>query len=168
MRTLERKKSFSSNKFSPRYTLSCVHDNRIAVATPDAYFHPNCINCSEIIFMRNPVIYFLFITFLAVSTSSAQDLAQAQRMLESGDFQKAKAALTSILQAQPKHKQALHLRGQARAALGDFYGAISDFTHALEVDSTQAEVYNDRGLAKVNLGDDEGGIEDFDKAIKFN
>src|SRR5687768_1508969 len=74
-----------------------------------------------------------------------------QKKLQSGDFASAKSELTKIIDTNPKNKEALNLRGQARAGLSDFYGAISDFTFALETDSTFAEALNNRGEAKMNL-----------------
>src|SRR5687768_4789257 len=111
------------------------------------------------------------ITILLFSffVSPAQDiLSQARKNLDAGKFQDAKADLSKIIDSDPKNKQALNLRGQARAGLGDLYGAISDYTYALDIDSTFAEAFNNRGQAKVNLGDEVAAIEDFDKALRFN
>ena len=85
-------------------------------------------------------------------TFAQDNLGQAKKMLEEGNFDGAKASLTRIIDSNPKNKEALNLRGQARAGLSDFYGAISDFTYALEIDSTFAQALNNRGQAKVPSG----------------
>src|SRR5688572_30165619 len=119
--------------------------------------------------MSMRTVYFTTFFIFSVLLLRGQDkLDQARKKLDAGNFQQAKADLSAIIEADPKNKAALNLRGQARAGLEDLYGAISDYTYALEIDSTFAEALNNRGLAKVALGDDEAGIEDFNKAIRFN
>src|SRR5262245_34724802 len=104
------------------------------------------------------------------TTAFCQDplLDAAKKKVDAGDFAKAKAELTKFIEANPRNKIALNLRGQSKAGLSDFYGAIGDYNFALETDSTYAEALNNRGEAKMALGDDEGAVFDFDKAIKFN
>src|SRR5688572_23988485 len=112
-----------------------------------------------------PTLLFILASFLTYAQDS---LEPAKKKLKAGDFSGAKSDLTKILDTNPKNKEALNLRGEARAGLSDFYGAISDYTYALEVDSTFAIALNNRGEAKLNLGDDESSIADFNKAIRFN
>ena len=52
-------------------------------------------------------------------------LEAAQKKIAASDFAGAKADLTKIIEANPKNKFALDLRGKARTGLLDFYGAIS-------------------------------------------
>lgn len=68
-----------------------------------------------------------------------QQLDAARKKIEAGEFANAKADLTKIIEANPRNKVALNLRGQAKAGLSDFYGAIGDYNFALETDSTYAE-----------------------------
>jgi len=75
------------------------------------------------------------------------------------DFTGAKEDLTKSLQANPKNKIALDLRGQTRVILGDLYGAITDFTVALEFDSTYADALNHRGDANDNAEHGQEGAQ---------
>ena len=81
---------------------------------------------------------FLIFCLVGPFLSFAQDaqLEAAKKKIQAGDFAGAKADLTKIIDATPKNKAALNLRGEARSGLTDFYGAISDLTFALEIDST--------------------------------
>ena len=82
-------------------------------------------------------ISILVIFLFTVSISHGQDLlAQATKKLQDGKYQEAKNDLTKIIQSDPGNKQALNLRGQARAGLDDLYGAISDYTIASSKFST--------------------------------
>ena len=99
-------------------------------------------------------VLFLFLSSAAFCQD--QQLDAAKKKIEAGDFANAKTELTKIIDANPRNKIALNLRGQAKAGLSDFYGAIGDYNFALETDSTYAEALNNRGEAKMALGDDEG------------
>src|SRR5690606_39429942 len=89
----------------------------------------------------------------------------AKQKLDNGEYPGAVSALTRILETDPRNKEALNLRGEARMGLEDYYGAIGDFNFALESDSAYVEALNNRGEAKMYLGDDEGAIADFDRVI---
>src|SRR5690348_14922716 len=97
----------------------------------------------------------LWCTLAALVANAQAPLEGAKKKLAASDFAGVKTDLTKVLDASPKNKLALNLRGQARTGLNDFYGAIGDFTFAIEIDSTFAEAYNNRGEAKMALGDDE-------------
>ena len=73
------------------------------------------------------ILIVVLLLFSAASFAQAQDqLETAKKKLAAGDFTGAKADLSKILEATPKNKIALNLRGQARAGLDDLYGAIGD------------------------------------------
>ena len=100
---------------------------------------------------------FLFFLSLIVASSFAQTpdalLESVRKKFAAKDFLSAKTEATKILEANPKNKVALDLRGQARAALQDFYGAVSDYTVALDIDSIFADALSHRGEAKTKLGE---------------
>ena len=117
--------------------------------------------------MKQLLALFILVPVFVFAQSDAA-LEAAKKKLDTKNFAGAKTDLTKIVEANPKNKAALSLRGQSRMGLQDFYGAIGDFNTALEIDSTFSEALNFRGESKINLGDDEGAIADLDKAIKFN
>ena len=118
--------------------------------------------------MNRFLTLFLLIPVIALCQQPDAVLEAARKKLQAKNYAAAKADLTKIIDANPKNKSALSLRGQARMGMEDYYGAISDFSFALEIDSTFAEALNFRGESKINLGDDESAIVDLDRAIRFN
>src|SRR6187551_1659008 len=95
---------------------------------------------------RSPLLFILALISFYVSAQDVQ-LEAARKKFQAGDYAGAKAALTPLIESNPKNKAALILRGQSKAGLNDFYGAIGDYNFALETDSTLSEALNYRGEA---------------------
>jgi tetratricopeptide (TPR) repeat protein len=70
------------------------------------------------------------------ATLASVDLARAHLLLDSGRPRAAVDAATRFLTHQPRHADALIVRGRARAQLGIPRDAAVDFTHALELRPT--------------------------------
>ena len=102
--------------------------------------------------MKKVVFLVLILSSITLLGQDVQ-LESAKKKYNEKNFKGAKDDLTSVLNSNPKNKQALVLRGQARIALEDYYGGIGDFNFALESDSTLSDAYYYRGEAKMALGD---------------
>ena len=86
--------------------------------------------------MRMKIVIWTVLFLLLSRSVFCQDpqLDAAKKKIEAGEFSKAKADLTKVIETNPRNKIALNLRGQAKAGLNDFYGAIGDYNFALEAD----------------------------------
>src|ERR671931_2229386 len=74
------------------------------------------------------------------SPEPSVDLAQIY--LRSGDYQKARQTLASVLQQDPQHFRALDLMGKAEFMAGDFQTAAGRFQSALKVQSDFDAAYS--------------------------
>jgi tetratricopeptide (TPR) repeat protein len=112
-------------------------------------------------FMKKLALIILLQVVFSIGFSQ-DSLDPIRKKIQAKDYAGAKADLSKLIDANPKNKIALNLRGTVRLNMDDLYGAIADFTYALEIDSTYAEALNNRGEAKMNLSDDDGAIADLD------
>jgi len=91
---------------------------------------------------------------------------QAGLAMEVGDYAKAEAALTVILQAEPDHPRALVNRADARAKQGDLDGARQDMAAARELASNSAGLSNTMCWTQAVVGYDlEQALTDCDAAL---
>src|SRR3989337_767883 len=65
-------------------------------------------------YMRTTQLTLLF-TLASFLTYAQESLEPARKKLQSGDFAGVKSDLTKIIDSNPKNKEALNLRGEARA-----------------------------------------------------
>lgn len=93
--------------------------------------------------------------------SSAPQAASAQP----ATYQEAIAALTRILENNPKDAQAHRKRGIAYAHIGKYPEALADLNQAIALNDPNAAAYNQRGIVHYKLGRYPQAMGDFNKAI---
>ena len=84
-----------------------------------------------------------------------------------GDYDKAIAEITKIIQSNPENGTAYLLRGHLHASNKDFAKAISDYNRAIRLTPENAEAYVSRGLIHSRHQDYDSAVADFDKAIEL-
>ena len=84
-----------------------------------------------------------------------------------GDYDKAIAEITKIIQSNPKNGTAYLLRGHLHALNKNFAKAISDYIRAIRLTPENAEAYVSRGLIHSRHQDYDSAAADFDKAIEL-
>ena len=84
-----------------------------------------------------------------------------------GDYEKAIAEFTRIIQSNPENWAAYLARGHLHASNKDFDRAISDYNRAIRLNPENSAAYVARGLMHSINEDYESAVADFDKAIEL-
>lgn len=85
-----------------------------------------------------------------------------------GEYDKAIAEFTKVIQSNPQSSAAYLLRGRLHAEKGDHAKAISDHNRAIRLNPESSGAYSSRGLIYSGMEDRESALADFDKAIELN
>lgn len=123
---------------------------------------------------RFVLLVLLFASFTFGQTSrgnSDQILINAQKFLQSGEFDKAIVELSSAILRSPNNITFYFLRGTARFLKGDFRGANDDYNRVIKAAPNAPgieQIYNNRGVIRHLSGDTNGAFADFNKAISLN
>jgi len=100
-------------------------------------------------------------------TRPEQLLQQAENTWANGNRAEAIAMVTQVLLADPKHRNALALRGRYFSETRQDTKALADFDAVIALDSRAPVLYQHRGWCRFRLGKFDDAIADFDKAIKL-
>lgn len=85
-----------------------------------------------------------------------------------GDYDKAIAEFTKVIQSNPQSSAAYLIRGKLHAEKGDHAKAISDHNRAIRLNPGSSVAFSSRGLIYSDMEDRESALTDFDKAIELN
>jgi tetratricopeptide (TPR) repeat protein len=88
--------------------------------------------------------------------------------LDDGDYDKAIAEITKVLQSDPNFSKGYYLRGMAYFEKKDFAAATADFAEAIRLNPDSLNGYYLRGAAYTESKDFDRAIEDFNKAIQLD
>src|SRR5262245_16033727 len=102
------------------------------------------------------------------SRGSGDLFAQALARFQSGDLQRARHLLTSMLGAQPAHFDALPLLGVVSAVGGAHDEAISLYRRALAISGNHAELRLNLTLALAAVGNLDEALANIDRALSLN
>jgi tetratricopeptide (TPR) repeat protein/2-polyprenyl-3-methyl-5-hydroxy-6-metoxy-1,4-benzoquinol methylase len=92
---------------------------------------------------------------------------QAIQLHQQGHLTQAQIAYDRILSLQPKHAQALHLKGVLATQTGQLPRAVELFEQAIQADPVHPAFYCNRGNALLQMGRAEAAIGSYDKAISL-
>jgi len=96
-----------------------------------------------------------------------QLLQQAEETWNKGNRAEAIAMVSQVLLADPKHRNALALRGRYYYEIRQDTKALADFDAVIALDPRAPVLYQHRGWCRFRLGKFDDSIADFDKAIKL-
>jgi tetratricopeptide (TPR) repeat protein len=104
--------------------------------------------------------------------ASAKDLAVAlatrgEALLAKRDYDKAIAAFTDALKADPDNVRILDGRGIAYGRKGEDDLAMADYNLALQKRPNYASAYNNRGTIQLRKGALQSALDDFNMAVKY-
>ena len=91
--------------------------------------------------------------------------------LQQEDLDGAIADMTKVIEINPRHADALFIRGQCFFLKGDREKALLDYDKVIELAPTARgveRVYNIRSIVRLLKGDTEGALLDLEKAIELN
>jgi hypothetical protein len=94
--------------------------------------------------------------------------AEAYELLQAGEPRRAVAALTRVLQTDPKDAEALALRAEAHLDVGDFAAARDDALAAIAVEPDDLAARLAAAEALFELGDDAGALVQADAARRLD
>jgi len=100
-------------------------------------------------------------------TMSDDDLARATALYRARRLSEAAAGLTSLLAREPRHVEALHLRGVIALESGDMPAALADFRRALEIQPDHPEAHNSLGHALLDDGQAQEALAAFRQSIRL-
>jgi len=100
-------------------------------------------------------------------TRPEQLLQQAEETWKKGNRAEAIAMVTQVLLADPKHRNALALRGRYYYESHQDTKALADFDAVLALDPAAPVLYQHRGWCRFRLGKFDDAIADFDAAIRL-
>jgi lipoprotein NlpI len=106
-------------------------------------------------------------TRAAEVTRPEQLLQQAEETWKKGNRAEAIAMVTQVLLADPKHLNALALRGRYYYDLHQDAKALADFDAVIALDSRSPVLHQHRGWCRFRLGKFDDAIADFDMVIKL-
>lgn len=92
-------------------------------------------------------------------------LREGQALFQAGKLARAEARFRSVLEADPRQFDALHLLGVIAARKGQPAEADKLISQALALKPAEAAAYANRGLARRSAGQYEAALADFDRAI---
>ena len=82
-----------------------------------------------------------------------------------GKLAQAQAIYIEILEAEPRHSDALHLLGVVAAQTGNAQRAVELITQAITLNPNNAAFYSNRGNALKDLNQPDAAVESYEKAI---
>jgi lipoprotein NlpI len=103
----------------------------------------------------------------AEATTPEQLLQQAEESWKKGNHPEAIAMATQVLLADPKHRNALALRGRYYSELRQDTKALADFDAVIALDPKATVLYQHRGWCRFRLGKFEDAMADFDSANRL-
>lgn len=124
--------------------------------------------------LRFVLLILLFASFTFGQTTrgnSDEILINAQKFLQSGEFDKAIKELNIEIVRNPQNITYYFLRGTAKFLKADFKGSNDDYDHVIKVAPNAPgveQIYNNRGVIRHINGDKDGALKDFNKAISLN
>src|ERR1700730_19089964 len=92
-------------------------------------------------------------------------LPRAVALHTQGQLARAQALYEEILQAQPRHFDALHLLGVIAAVTGNPRKAVDLIGQALEIAPDNAVAHNNRGAALQELGQWDAALASYERAM---
>ena len=119
------------------------------------------------------LLFALFVYFNALPARAAeairpeQLLKQAEETWKKGNRAEAIAMVSQVLLADPKHRNALALRGRYYHEIRQDTKALADFDAVIALDPRAPVLYQHRGWCRFRLGKFDDSIADFDMAIKL-
>ena len=85
-----------------------------------------------------------------------------------GQYDKAIADFSRVIEIDPKSKEAYYDRGIAYATIGQVNKSIADYSRLIEIDPSYAKAYSNRGADYFNLGQLDKAIADYTVAIAID
>jgi regulator of sirC expression with transglutaminase-like and TPR domain len=85
-----------------------------------------------------------------------------------GQYDKAIADFSRVIEIDPKSKEAYYDRGIAYATIGQVNKSIADYSRLIEIDPRYAKAYSNRGADYFNLGQLDKAIADYTVAIAID
>ena len=85
-----------------------------------------------------------------------------------GQYDKAIADFSRVIEIEPKSKEAYYDRGIAYATIGQVNKSIADYSRLIEIDPSYAKAYSNRGADYFNLGQLDKAIADYTVAIAID
>ena len=95
-------------------------------------------------------------------------LQQAMKFHNAGDFENAREGYQNILTADSKNFDALHLLGVIETQTGNLEKAVEYFTDAIAINSSSPDIFNNRAGLYTYLKRHTDALKDCDKAIQLN
>ena len=92
---------------------------------------------------------------------------QALALRRAGDLLRAEALCNDILEADPRHFHAHHLRGLLALDRGDMAEGVASLCRSLAINPHQAMVYSNLGNALLSLGQPDRALASLDEAIRL-
>ncbi len=93
---------------------------------------------------------------------------RARTRYRHGQFDKALADFTKVIELDPKHVEAWYCRGSTYDRLGQLDRAIADYSRAIDLGPKNAGPWDSRAAAYERLGQHDQAIADCSKAIELN
>ena len=91
--------------------------------------------------------------------------------LQKQDYDGAIADMTKVIEMDPRHADAIFIRGQCFYLKGDREKALLDYDKVIELAPTARgveRVYNIRSVLRLLKGDVDGALQDLEKAVELN
>ena len=98
----------------------------------------------------------------------AEHLAQATRLHQGGELNRAKSLYQNMLAEQPKHPDALHLLGVIALQQQQAQHAIDLMDRAIALAPERCDFISNRGLAWQVLGQQQHALLDFERAVELD
>jgi protein O-GlcNAc transferase len=92
---------------------------------------------------------------------------QAVALRRAGDLLRAEALCTDILDADPRHFPAHHLRGLLALDRGDMAEGVASLCRSLAINPNQAMAYSNLGNALLSLGQPDRALASLDEALRL-
>lgn len=95
-------------------------------------------------------------------------MEEGARCYDSGDFSRAIASFTEVIEHDPANASAYYWRGWARAHVGDIQGEQEDWSKAIELNPNFDAAFAARAAGRMAQRDVQGALTDWKKAIELN
>ena len=103
----------------------------------------------------------------SIADNPLTKLANAGKLLQSGQIEKAVWEYTKVIELDPKLAAAYSARGSAYLSRGQYDQAISDFDQAININPNLPDAYVNRGSAYDSKGQYDQAISDCSRAIQI-
>ncbi len=97
----------------------------------------------------------------------AANFQQAVQLHQRGQFAQAQLLYEQVIKAQPKHFQALHLRGVIAFQTGNYQTAVDWIGKAIRIDGSHAAFYCNLGNAQLKLKQLYAAVVSYDRALRI-